>query len=165
MFSVGKINGGTLPNVIPDRVEILASLRTLNEETRTCLKDRIQEIVHGAKEASGAVMHLSFQKSIDPVNNDHRCAASLETASRKVLGDDSVQIIDQPSMGGERFLRISGACAGRHASPGLRTPRVHSPFSARARFRCRRARAVAGNADSAAGRVVPCVRSATATCG
>ena len=61
-------------------------------------------------------MHLRFQKSIDPVNNDPRCAASLEAASRNVLGDDNVQMIDRASMGGEDFsaylVRVPGASHG-----------------------------------------------------
>lgn len=132
VFSVGKIHGGTLPNVIPDRVEILGSLRTLDEPTRVRLKDRIEEIVHGAKEASGATMHLRFHMSIDPVHNDPRCTAALEAASRNVLGDESVQIIHQPSMGGEDFsaylTRVPGAMLRLGcAPPGFSAPFLHAP--------------------------------------
>ena len=54
-----------MPNVIPERVEILGSLRTLDDETRATLKDRIEEIVHGVKELSQTSIHLRFETPID----------------------------------------------------------------------------------------------------
>lgn len=132
VFSVGKIAGGTLPNVIPERVEILGSLRTLNSETRAILKERIQEIVHGVKELSRTSIQLRFQTPIDAVHNDPRVTAALEESSRRVLGDEGVQLISQPSMGGEDFsgylTRVPGALLRIGcAPPGFAAPFLHAP--------------------------------------
>ncbi len=131
VFSVGKIAGGSLPNVIPDRVEIRGSLRTLDGDTRTVLKDRIEEIVHGVKELSGASIHLRFLTPIDAVNNDPRVTAALEESSRRVLGDEAVRTIPHPSMGGEDFsgylTRVPGALLRIGcAPPGFAAPFLHA---------------------------------------
>ncbi len=132
VFSVGKIVGGSLPNVIPERVEIRGSLRTLDAVTRETLKTRIEEIVHGVKELSRTSMHLRFSTPIDAVENDPRVTAALEEASRRVLGDDGVQSIAQPSMGGEDFsgylTRVPGALLRLGcAPPGFTAPFLHAP--------------------------------------
>jgi amidohydrolase len=132
VFSVGRIAGGTLSNVIPERVEVLGSLRTLRPATRQRIQERIQEIVHGAKEASGTAIHLRFHSSIDGVNNDHLCTAALEAAARRVLGDDAIQPIDLPSMGAEDFAAYLTRAPGAMlrvgcAPPGFAAPYLHAP--------------------------------------
>lgn len=132
VFSVGKVSGGTLPNVIPDKVEILGSLRTLDQQTRTRLKDRIEEIVHGAKEASGTAMHLRFFEPIDGVYNDPRITSFVEEAAIRVIGRENVQEITQASMGGEDFAeyltRVPGSLLRIGcAPPGFTAPFLHAP--------------------------------------
>lgn len=132
VFSVGKIVGGTLPNVIPDRVEIRGSLRTLSPESRETLKTRIEEIVHGVKELSRTMIHLRFLTPIDAVDNDSRVTAALESASRRVLSDEGITQITQPSMGGEDFsgylTRVPGALLRLGvAPPGFAAPFLHAP--------------------------------------
>lgn len=131
VFSVGRICGGTLPNVIPHRVEILGSLRTLDREVRQKLKDRIEAIVHGVKEASGTSMHLRFFESIDSVINDSHVTSMLEAAAQSVLGAEGIDLIPHPSMGGEDFsaylTRVPGAMLRLGVSPpGFVSPLLHS---------------------------------------
>lgn len=132
VFSVGKVAGGTLSNVIPERVEIQGSLRTLHAETRRKMQERIESIVHGVKEASGTSIHLRFHSGTDGVNNDQRCTAALETAARQILGDESIQYIALPSMGAEDFsaylTRVPGAMLRLGcAPPGFTAPYLHAP--------------------------------------
>lgn len=132
VFTIGKLSGGTLPNVIPSRVEILGSLRTHHPATRQTLKDRIESIVHGVKEASGAAIHLRFLESIDSVVNDTAVTAALEEASRRVLGSEGIDHLANASMGGEDFSaylrRVPGAMLRVGvAPPGFAAPHLHSP--------------------------------------
>jgi amidohydrolase len=132
VFTVGKLAGGTLNNVIPERVEIQGSLRTLDQQTRQQVQDRIRAIVHGVQEASGTMIHLRFHSSIDGVNNDRRCTAALESAARTILGTQSIQHIPLPSMGAEDFsaylTRVPGAMLRLGcAPPGFSAPHLHAP--------------------------------------
>ncbi len=132
VFTVGKIAGGTLNNVIPERVEILGSLRTLHPETRRRVQGKIESIVHGIKEASGTAIHLRFHSGVDGVQNDDRCTSALETAGRHVLGDQAIQFIALPSMGAEDFSeylrRVPGAMLRLGcAPPGFAAPYLHAP--------------------------------------
>jgi amidohydrolase len=132
VFSIGKLSGGTLSNVIPSRVEVLGSLRTLERATREKLKDRIEAIVHGVKEASGTAIHVRFYESIDSVVNDPRVTGALEVAARRVLGSEGIEHIHEASMGGEDFsaylTRVPGAMLRVGiAPPGFAAPFLHAP--------------------------------------
>ncbi|MCA9054815.1 MAG: amidohydrolase [Planctomycetaceae bacterium] len=128
VFSIGKIAGGTLPNVIPSRVEILGSLRTLDQQVRRTLKDRIQDIVHGVKESSGTAVHLRFFEPIDSVVNDDRVTAAMEAAARRVLGDDGIIPIHLASMGGEDFSAYLTRVPGAMLRLGIAPPGFSAPF-------------------------------------
>jgi amidohydrolase len=132
VFTVGRIAGGTLPNVIPERVEIRGSLRTLDARAREILKDRIEAIVHGVKESSGTSIQLKFLTPIDAVHNDPAVTEALEQAALRVLGTEGVQPITEPSMGGEDFsgylTRVPGALLRLGcAPPGFTAPFLHAP--------------------------------------
>ena len=132
VFTVGKLAGGTLANVIPPRVEVLGTLRTLDRGTREKLKQRIEAIVHGVREASGTSMQLRFFESIDSVINDSHVTAALEEAATRVLGREGIDRIELPSMGGEDFsaylTRVPGAMMRLGiAPPGFTAPFLHSP--------------------------------------
>lgn len=132
VFSIGRLAGGTLPNVIPDKVEIRGSLRTTSDQTRTVLKDRIEAIIHGVKEATGTTIHFRFLTPIDAVDNDPVVTAALEEAARRVVGIEGLTYIDRPSMGGEDFSaylsRVPGAMIRIGcAPPGFAAPFLHAP--------------------------------------
>jgi amidohydrolase len=132
VFTIGRIAGGTLPNVIPERVELVGTLRTLDEQHRQCLKERIEDIVHGCRETSGTTIHLRFFCPVGAVVNNRRVTGALEAASRRVVGDDGIQSIELPSMGGEDFsaylTKVPGAMLRIGcAPPGFTAPFLHAP--------------------------------------
>lgn len=128
VFSVGAIRGGELPNVIPDRVEILGSLRTLDTATRDRLKDRIEAIVHGVKEASETSIHVRFYEPLDAVVNDARVTTALEASAVRVLGAGHVHRIHEASMGGEDFSAYLSRAPGAMLRLGCAPPAFKAPF-------------------------------------
>ena len=130
VFTVGQINGGFAPNVIPERVELRGSLRTIDARSREILKRRITEIAGGIEEVSHTRIRVQFRRPLRAVNNDRRLTAAFEEASRHVVGGMNVRMIDRPSMGSEDFsvylehvpgalLRLGCAAVGDDAAPGL----------------------------------------------
>jgi amidohydrolase len=128
VFSIGRMAGGILPNVIPDRVEIRGTLRTLDAETRAKLKDRIEDIVHGVRETSGTTIHLRFINPIDAVYNDPFVAGALREAAIQMLGPASVETIRHPSMGGEDFSGYLTRVPGAMIRVGVAPPGFAAPF-------------------------------------
>jgi len=130
VFSIGKLAGGQACNVIPDRVEIMGTLRTTDAVTRKTMLRRLREILNGVAAASGTRIALSIPADDDAVINDPKAMACLHVAARGVVGELGCQIVDMPSMGAEDFggymahapgamLRLGAAIAGRTPSPPL----------------------------------------------
>lgn len=130
VFSIGKLAGGHACNVIPDRVEILGTLRTTDAETRQTMNRRLREILAGIASASGTQISLTIPAEDDAVINDHAAMKCMHEAARRVVGDAGCDIVDLPSMGAEDFggymahcpgamLRLGSALPGRSPSPPL----------------------------------------------
>ena len=133
VVTIGHIAGGSAPNVIPDRVDLHGTLRTIDGGARQTLKNRIREICGGVEQSSGTRIQVEFHKPLEGVNNDRRVAAALEEASRQVVGRQGVAHIDRPSMGGEDFsvylTQVPGAMLRLGcASDGKEAPFLHSPL-------------------------------------
>ena len=103
VFSIGRISGGTLPNVIPDEVEMLGSLRTVAIGDDTVLQQRIRDIAAGVASLTATEIEVSFRASLEAVRNDMGVTTAIEEAALAVAGKDAVRRIEQPSMGGEDF--------------------------------------------------------------
>jgi amidohydrolase len=132
VFSLGRFSGGTLPNVIPGRVELLGTLRTLDQHVRQTLHDRIAAVIRGIEISSGATIRARWYESIDGVMNDDRATAALESAARAVLGEAAVQRIPLASMGAEDFSAYLSRTRGAMfrlgvAPPGEAAPLLHHP--------------------------------------
>ena len=130
VFSIGKLAGGHACNVIPERVEIMGTLRTTDAATRVTMLRRLQEILDGVATASGTRIVLSIPAADDAVINDRLAMICLHEAARSVVGEVGCQLLDQPSMGAEDFggymahapgamLRLGAAIPGRSPSPPL----------------------------------------------
>jgi amidohydrolase len=134
VVSFGSIQGGTSHNVIPERVRLLGTIRTLSKDTAARTRDRIGQISHALSEASGAAIEIAFTNGVDGVLNDPGITRVCAGAAAEVVGRDHVDTVELPSMGGEDFaaylthvpgcmLRLGVASAG---SPDARH-HLHTP--------------------------------------
>ena len=103
VFSIGRLSGGTVSNVIPDEVEILGSLRTVAVGADAVLKEKIRQIAAGVALLTETEIEVSFRASLEAVRNDSGVTSAIEEAALAVAGEDLVRRIEQPSMGGEDF--------------------------------------------------------------
>lgn len=128
VFTIGEIQGGYAPNVIPERVQLRGSLRTTDPHVRETLKRRIGDIVDGIEEVSGARVRYEFLNPLKAVYNDPQIAAALEEAAEQVVGKENVGKIDRPSMGGEDFSVYLDQVPGAMLRLGCSPPGVEPPL-------------------------------------
>lgn len=70
VVTFGSIQGGTSANIIPERVLLEGTIRTLSADSAARVSDRIRKIASGLSEASGATIQLQFRHGTDAVVND-----------------------------------------------------------------------------------------------
>ena len=103
VVTVGCIQGGANPNVIPERVDLAGTVRTLRASVRERTFEQIRKVAASVEMAAGVRVAVEFGKSAKAVRNDPRLCQLLESAAQQVVGSDGVQEIHRPSMGSEDF--------------------------------------------------------------
>lgn len=91
VLSFGKISGGTVNNVIPDKVEIAGTLRTMDELWREEAHQLIREIVTKTCEAYGATAVIDIPKGYPSLFNDAALTAQIEGYAKTYLGVENVK--------------------------------------------------------------------------
>ena len=112
VISLCQISGGTTFNVIPDRVRIIGTVRTLSKELRYRMPLLIEETIKGITSFNNATYQFEYLKGHPPLNNPQPQVEFLQTRIEELFGNKSIENID-PKMGGEDFSyyleKIKGA--------------------------------------------------------
>ena len=98
----GSIQGGAAPNVIPPRVELRGTARTLGAELWDRLPKLVEQLVQEIITPTGATVSVHYQKGIAPVINDEHTIAEARLAIGRLLGPTATAATP-PSMGAEDF--------------------------------------------------------------
>lgn len=130
VLTVGEIGAGTAFNVIPEKARIGGTVRTLNEELRKRIPERLEAVSQGVARGMRADAQLDYTFSYPVTRNDAGAANHALEVARGLFGEDSVLELPNPSMGAEDFAyfleKVPGAFAwlgvGEEVS-GLHTPR------------------------------------------
>ncbi len=102
-LSIGVIQGGTLSNVVCDKVTLQGTLRTLTPEARDLAKRRITEIVAHTAAAMGGEGAAELTGSYGAVVNDPALTEAALAVATEALGADRIAPPIAPSLGVESF--------------------------------------------------------------
>ncbi|QDP41855.1 M20 metallopeptidase family protein [Radiobacillus deserti] len=117
--SIGEIQGGTSPNVIPDKVEITGTIRAYQEDVRTQLKHELYEITKMA-DAFGGEARLEIEMGEPALRNDEKVVESMISAAQQ--SKPPFHIVEEPyGMGGEDFSHYTKKFPGAMAFIGCRS--------------------------------------------
>jgi amidohydrolase len=133
VVTFGAIHGGTNLNVIPERVDLQGSVRTLSWAAAVKVEERLRQLGRGLSDATGATIEIRLEPGVDAVVNDPAVTAKCVAAAKDVVGIDQVETIALPSMGGEDFagyLAHAPGCLLRIGVAAEDRPRcfLHSPY-------------------------------------
>src|SRR5699024_4745635 len=103
VVTVAQIHGGTANNVIAKEVTISGTVRTLQTEISDKIKSHLKAISKNIAEAYGAQATINFNPGTPPVINDDFLVDLMEHTIKTNLGEDSLEYLSTPSLGGEDF--------------------------------------------------------------
>ncbi|HEX2738889.1 MAG TPA: M20 family metallopeptidase [Rubrobacter sp.] len=129
VLTVGEIGAGTAFNIIPEKVRIGGTVRTLNAALRERMPGRIEEIARGVAKGMRGDADLDYHFSYPVTVNDEGAAGRALGVAEELFGGESVLELPNPSMGAEDFAyflqKVPGAFiwlgVGEDVS-GLHTP-------------------------------------------
>jgi hippurate hydrolase len=102
VLTFGSIQGGFATNVIPDKVELLGTFRTMNEKWRYEAHEWIKNFTINTCNAWGAKATVDIPKGYPSLFNDPALTANAENWATAYLGADKVHTLDM-RMAGEDF--------------------------------------------------------------
>lgn len=103
VISITTIHGGDAFNVIPQSIKLTGTVRTLREEVRDHIEERLTRAVQGIADAFGAKATLDYQRNY-PVTVNHEHETELAAlAAEAVAGAERVTRDMPATLGGEDF--------------------------------------------------------------
>lgn len=106
VVTVGRIQGGTAYNVIPEVAVISGTIRAVSERTRSLVSDGIRRVAEGIAAAHEMQAEVVLSDGYPVTVNDHDDAGYASSVAAELLGDDSVIQLPNPVMGAEDFSYV-----------------------------------------------------------
>ncbi|EAV43153.1 hippurate hydrolase [Stappia aggregata IAM 12614] len=103
VITVGAFNSGIASNVIPERAEMILTIRSLEPEVRDELERRIRLIAEGQAASYGMRAEVDYQRGYPPMINHAAENDYLRDLAKRFAGEENVADLARPSMGGEDF--------------------------------------------------------------
>ncbi|WP_255434087.1 M20 family metallopeptidase [Carboxylicivirga sp. M1479] len=94
VLSFGKVIANGATNIIPEVVEIAGTLRTMNEEWRAIIKDKIREIANNTAKAMGAECEIDIKDGYPVVHNNEVVTDKAIRFSNEFIGAEQTEIMD-----------------------------------------------------------------------
>ncbi len=133
VVTIGAINGGTTHNVIPSRVRLLGTVRAFDAGVREKMAERIERVLRGICESSGATYAFEYLWRYPVTSNDAEQTRYARALAQRVVGER--RVADVPKlMGAEDFSFFAErvpACfftVGSNGGPNSGFPHHHARF-------------------------------------
>ena len=122
------MTGGTTNNIIPEKVELEGTIRTVSSETRAAVAGLVHQVADGVAAAHGATIEIEIVPGYPVTVNDPEVAAWFRALAAQLAGDDAVDDMSAPIMGAEDFSyiieRVPGMMAFLGARPASEDPQT-----------------------------------------
>ncbi len=127
VLTIGSIHGGTMPTVIPDSVELQATVRTFSPAVRDTIRQRIRLLAEATAASYGATAEIYHPEGFPAVHNHADETAFARQVALRHFGPDRVGEL-KPLLVSEDFAFMLEQQAGTYLFVGNgATADLHSP--------------------------------------
>jgi amidohydrolase len=111
VISVGKITGGVRHNIIPEEVEMIGTIRTLDPEMQDLIHQKIKLTATNIAEASGATAIVDIERGVPVTFNSLELTQAMGPTMKRVAGEDNV-VLTRAITGSEDFSFFANKVPG-----------------------------------------------------
>ncbi len=128
VVTIGEIGAGSAFNIIPETARMGGTVRTIDDDLRHRLPERMEQLAKGVARGMRADAELDYTFSYPVTRNDPEAAALALRVAASLFGEERAVETAHPSMGGEDFAffleKLPGAYVwlGIGDVSGLHTP-------------------------------------------
>jgi amidohydrolase len=134
VITIGKIQGGVRSNIIPEEVEMIGTIRTLNNKMQEKIHESIKLTATKIAESAGATAEVIIEKLYPLTYNDPGLTAQMLPTLQRVAGTENIKLA-KAVMGAEDFSFYQQKVPGLFISLGGMpkgqdpdtAPRHHTP--------------------------------------
>ncbi|MBK9734396.1 MAG: amidohydrolase [Saprospiraceae bacterium] len=102
VITIGKISGGVRNNIIPEEVDMLGTIRTLDTAMQTTIHQKVKLTAEKIAESAGAIAEVNIKKMYPVTYNNPQLTAKMLPSLEKAAGSDNVRVM-RASTGAEDF--------------------------------------------------------------
>jgi amidohydrolase len=122
VVSVTQFHGGTTHNIIPEKITLGGTVRTLKDRTQTMAIERLKAIAGDIASAHGCRAEVDYIIGYPVTFNSPEAVKIFREQAFTVVGEAQVVDVPQPFMGGEDFAFYCREVPSCFALLGLRPP-------------------------------------------
>lgn len=134
VVTIGAIHGGIRHNIIPEKVEMIGTIRTFGVKQQELVHRRIKEVISNIAESAGAEAEIDLSYGYPSTVNDPQLTSKMLTSMESAAGKENVFIMD-PQTGAEDFSFFQKEIPGlfiflggmKKGGDPLTTPSHHTP--------------------------------------
>lgn len=130
VLTVSRISAGTTHNVIPEVAELEGTIRTVDEEVRHAVWQRVRTVAEGVAGAHGCTAEVKVREGYPVAVNDADMARFVARTAAGLLGGRHVVRSPAPVMGAEDFSYVQQEVPGALVFLGACPPEHPNPFAA-----------------------------------
>ena len=102
VVTIGAIHGGIRQNIIPEKVEMIGTIRTFGDEQQALIHKRIEEIATNIAKSAGGSAEVNITKLYPSTINDPDLTAKMVATLEAAAGKENVNY-NPPVTGAEDF--------------------------------------------------------------
>lgn len=118
VLTIGSFHSGDAPNIIPDKAQLKGTLRTHNAQTRTKLKNRIEEITSLTAQCFGGTATCTYTSSIPVLFSDESLVKGIIGSINEMLPEVHTEFLSFKGGGSEDFAEICQEIPSAYMSIG-----------------------------------------------
>ena len=133
VVTIGAVHAGTIHNVIPSRATLLGTVRAFDADVRAKMAERIERVLRGVCESSGATYAFEYLRRYPVTSNDAEQTRYVRALAGREIGER--RVMEAPRlMGAEDFSFFAErvpACfysVGCNGGPASAFPHHHAKF-------------------------------------
>lgn len=125
VISIGKIEGGVKSNIIPAKVEMIGTIRTLDEEMQTEIHQKIKQTAELIAQSVGATAEVIIKKFYPITFNNPDLTTKMLSSLYKTAGENNV-LVSKPLLASEDFSFFARKVPGLYLNVGARPKNVNA---------------------------------------
>lgn len=120
VVSIGKVQGGTARNILPEQIVMEGTVRTQNTAAKEKIEAGMRRLLDGLKTGMRVDYALDYRLGVPVLRNNKAVLAKVLASVGDILGPDRIEELPEGSMGSEDFAFFTERFPSTHLRIGSR---------------------------------------------